>query len=171
MGPALLPCMKMSCGVASGLEVEWGSPRLSGGRPLYSEMTGTAVHSLFQLILYFYLIFFLSCPHIRKKHERLCPNVGRDPDPLRPAANCLPTSIPDCPPSQLCPAVDYVIPLMRLLSDASVSTSAPCQPSPLLYLKLSRPNKIVPAVCSPVWSWWSPACGISTAPAGGDWGT
>ena len=55
LGPALLQCMEMSCGAASGLEVGWGSLRLSGDRPLSSEMTGTAVHSLFQLILCFYL--------------------------------------------------------------------------------------------------------------------
>lgn len=59
--------MKMSCGVASGLEVEWGSPRLSGGRPLSSEMTGTAVHSLFQLILYFYLVFFFKLPSYQEE--------------------------------------------------------------------------------------------------------
>lgn len=61
---------------------------------------------------------------------------------LTPKASWHPTSIPDCLSPQLSVhlLIDYVILLIRPFSNASVSTSAPCQPSPLLYLKLSRPT-------------------------------
>lgn len=77
----------------------WGSPRLSGDRPLSSARTGTASRCLSQLILFLFRgLFSKTCPQIRKKHERLCPTEGMI---LAAKASWHPTSIPDSPFPQL----------------------------------------------------------------------
>lgn len=161
LGPALLQCLGMSRRVASGQGV--------GRAPHHHSFQGAGIvfqedrHcpplslpadfvSIWRFVGLFVLFFFFDCPQIRKKHERLCPNRGLNPSPkagcqLAPHVHPRPSFSP-----ALCPAVDYVVFLIRPFSNASVSTSAPLpQPSLFLYLKLLRPNKIVHAVCSSYW--------------------
>lgn len=105
-----------------------GSPKLSKGRPLSSEMTGTAIHSLSQLILCFYLGFCGFLKIVLKSGRNMKDFVLMEDVILALKASCqlAPHFNPRLPffPA-LCPAVDYVISLIRPFSNASVSTSAP----------------------------------------------
>lgn len=143
MVPALLQCLGMSHRMASGQGVGRAPPPTTAfrGQTLSSKRTGTALHCLSPLILFLFgglwgfCSFFFNCPQIRKKHERLCPNGGLNPGPK---AGCrLALHVRPRPPFSpaLCPAVDYVIFLIRPFSNASVSTSPLCPALPISVFK------------------------------------